>query len=38
MGVNETPEPQTDEALADVGRVVLAITVERVAAISYIEQ
>jgi PPOX class probable F420-dependent enzyme len=32
----EPPEPMTDEALAEAGRVVLAITVERVAAVSYV--
>jgi PPOX class probable F420-dependent enzyme len=32
----EPPEPQTDEALAEVGRVVLRIAVERVSAVSYI--
>jgi PPOX class probable F420-dependent enzyme len=30
------PEPMSDEALAAAGRVVLAITVERVAAVSYV--
>jgi PPOX class probable F420-dependent enzyme len=33
----ELPEPQTDEALAAVDRVILAITVERVAAVNYIQ-
>ena len=33
----EPPEPLGDEALAKVGRVILAITVERVTAASYIE-
>jgi PPOX class probable F420-dependent enzyme len=32
------PEPMSDEALAEAGRVILAITVERVAALNYIEQ
>jgi hypothetical protein len=31
----ERPEPQSDEALADVGRVVLRITIERVSAVNY---
>jgi PPOX class probable F420-dependent enzyme len=31
-----TPEPMSDEALAAVGRVILAITVERVTAANYI--
>ncbi len=35
---DEPPEPMSDEALAEVGRVILAITVERVTAVSYIEQ
>lgn len=35
-GMNEPPEPQTDEALAAVDRVILAITVERVSAANYI--
>ena len=32
----EPPEPMTDEALAQAGRVVLAIRVERVSAANYI--
>jgi hypothetical protein len=32
----EPPEPQSDEALAAVDRVILAITVERVSAANYI--
>jgi PPOX class probable F420-dependent enzyme len=32
------PEPMSDEELANVGRVILAITIERVSAASYIEQ
>jgi PPOX class probable F420-dependent enzyme len=32
----EPPEPMSDEALAEVGRVILAITVERVSSVSYI--
>jgi PPOX class probable F420-dependent enzyme len=35
-GTPEPPDPQSDEALAAIDRVVLAITVERVAAVSYI--
>jgi PPOX class probable F420-dependent enzyme len=35
-GMDEAPEPQTDEALASIDRVILAITVERVTAVSYI--
>jgi hypothetical protein len=32
----EPPEPMGDEALAEVGRVLLAITIERVTAANYI--
>jgi PPOX class probable F420-dependent enzyme len=32
----EPPEPMSDEALAEVGRVLLAITIERVTAPNYI--
>jgi PPOX class probable F420-dependent enzyme len=35
-GMPEPPEPQSDEALAAVDRVILAITVERVSAANYI--
>jgi PPOX class probable F420-dependent enzyme len=35
---DEPPEPLSDEALAEVGRVILSITVERVAAANYIGQ
>ena len=35
-GAAEPPEPLTDEALAEAGRVVLAVDVDRVTAISYI--
>lgn len=34
----EPPEPMSDEALAQVGRVILAIEVERVTAASYVER
>jgi PPOX class probable F420-dependent enzyme len=37
MGTDHPPEPQTDEALAGVGRVIIAITIERVAAMSFLE-
>jgi hypothetical protein len=33
----EPPDPMTDEALAQVGRVILAITLEQVTAATYIE-
>lgn len=32
----EPPEPMSDDALAEVGRVLLAITIERVTAANYI--
>ena len=32
----QPPEPMSDDALADVGRVLLAITIERVTAANYI--
>lgn len=34
-GTDEPPEPQTDEALAEIDRVILAITVERVTAVTH---
>jgi hypothetical protein len=34
-GTEEPPEPQSDEALAAVDRVILAITVERVSAVTH---
>jgi PPOX class probable F420-dependent enzyme len=36
-GAPERPEPMSDEALAEVGRVLVVIHVERVTAMSYIE-
>ena len=38
MKTEEPPEPQSDEALAAVGRVIIAIAIERVAAVSHLEQ
>jgi PPOX class probable F420-dependent enzyme len=38
MGLDKPPEPQTDETLAAVGRVILAITIDRVGTINYIDQ
>ena len=35
-GTPEPPEPQSDEALAAIDRVILAITIERIAAVNYI--
>ena len=37
MGLDEPPEPHSDEALAAVGRVILAITIERVGPVTYID-
>jgi PPOX class probable F420-dependent enzyme len=37
MGADEPPEEQTDEELASVGRVVIAITIDRVAAVNYVD-
>ncbi len=37
LGSDEPPEPQTDEALAGVGRVIIAITIERVAAMNFLD-
>ena len=34
-GMDEPPEPQPDEALAEIDRVILAITVDRVAAVTH---
>jgi hypothetical protein len=34
----EPPEPQSDEALAELDRVILAIEIERVTAANYIPQ
>ena len=36
-GTPEPPEPQTDDALAAIDRVILAITVERVGPVNYID-
>ena len=35
---DEPPEPLSDEALAEVGRVILSISVERVGPASYIDE
>jgi hypothetical protein len=37
-GTEEPPEAQSDEALAAVDRVILAITVDRVSAVSYLPE
>jgi len=36
-GMPEPPEPQSDDALAAVDRVVLAITIDRVSAVNYMD-
>jgi PPOX class probable F420-dependent enzyme len=35
-GAAEPPEPMSDDALAGLGRVILAITIDRVSAVNYI--
>jgi len=35
-GLSEPPEPQSDEALAEAGRVLIEITIERVAAATHV--
>jgi PPOX class probable F420-dependent enzyme len=35
-GASQLPEPMSDETLAQAGRVILAITVERVSAANYV--
>ena len=35
-GADDPPEAMSDEALAEAGRVILAITIERVAPVNYI--
>jgi PPOX class probable F420-dependent enzyme len=37
-GAGEPPEAMSDEALADLGRVILAITIDRVSAANYLEK
>ena len=34
-GMDEPPDPQSDEALAEIDRVILAITVDRVSAVTH---
>ena len=34
-GMDQPPEPQSDEALAEIDRVILAITVDRVSAVTH---
>lgn len=38
MGVDQAPEPQTDQALAAVGRVILTITTERIGPAGYVAE
>jgi hypothetical protein len=35
-GMEEQPEPQSDEALAALDRVILALNIERVSAVNYL--
>ena len=37
LALDDPPEPQTDEALAGVRRVILAIRIERVGPASHLE-
>lgn len=37
MDADQPPEPMTDEALAEVGRVLLVIEIDRVAAAAHLE-
>ena len=37
VGSEEAPQPQTDEALASVGRIIVAIAIERVAAVGHLD-
>jgi PPOX class probable F420-dependent enzyme len=37
-GTPEPPEPQSDDALAAIDRVILAITIERVGPVNYIDE
>ena len=36
-GSDEAPDPMSDEALADAGRVILAISIDRVTAAMYLD-
>ena len=38
IGSDEPPPSQTDEALAEVGRVILSMDIERVAAANYLDR
>lgn len=37
MGLGEPPDPQPEEALAAAGRVILAIDVERIGPVTYVD-
>jgi len=37
MGLEEPPEPQSDDALAEADRVILALQVQRLGPVSYLE-
>jgi PPOX class probable F420-dependent enzyme len=36
-GAEEPPAPQSDEALAEIGRVILDLSIERVSAVNYLD-
>jgi PPOX class probable F420-dependent enzyme len=36
--LDEPPPPQTDEALAEIGRVLLRITIDRISAVNYLSE
>ncbi len=38
MQADEPPDEQSDEALAGVGRIIIAIAIERVSAVSHLER
>jgi PPOX class probable F420-dependent enzyme len=38
LALGEPPEPQSDEALAGVGRVIIAVEVERVGPANYLDR
>lgn len=38
MGLDSPPDPQPEAALAEAGRVVLAIEIERIGPVTYIEK
>jgi hypothetical protein len=36
-GADEPPPEQSDEALAEVGRVILELSIDRVSAVNYLD-